>query len=315
MIIKIVSTHIAAQLRLQVLVPTLKRYGHQITDNAAMADLYLLDCMRVDHIPQDIIEELLDYKGQILLTSLGDWHSFNTSMEGRDLPESIIDRAIAFAKLQWTKDDTDYDPRIVGKQIVMNPFLVGGLPTPSLDKKPIVSFYGLPTGALETEDNLRIRACRLLKDYPWFEGGLVGQEPGAHRDIAGLETGHRPRSFYLRSINKSQASLCMPGNSVLTYRHFESMGMKSCIITCCLNQFKWLNRMIPGDHYLEVSPDLSNLVEVCEQAIRDRGTTKRIAQNAYELYEAFYRLMPDGGMTEAMWKDIASQWRQVGIEI
>lgn len=313
--IKIVAPHIAAQLRIQVLVPTLKRYGHQITDSAAMADLYLLDCMRPDHIPGAIFDELLDYGGQIMLTSLGDWSAFNTDMEGKSVPDSIIDRAVAFAKIQWTHEPTDYDPRIIGKQVIMHPFLVGGLPEPLPVKRPVVSFYGLPTGDLDTEDNLRIRACRMLKGRPWFDGGIVGQEPGAQRDISGTEASKRPRPLYLRSINKSRISLCLPGNSILTYRHFESMGMKSCIITCCLDQFKWLNRMITGEHYLEVLPDLSNLTEVCEQAISDSETTNRIAQNAYDLYQEYYRLRPDGGMTDLMWFDILDQWRQVGIQI
>jgi hypothetical protein len=197
----------------------------------------------------------------------------------------------------------------------MQPFLIGGLPEPSINKKPIISFYGLPTGDLKTEKNLRIRACQILKDKPWFQGGIIGQEPGAQRDITGIEIGRRPRPFYLSSINKSLLSLCMPGNSVLTYRHFESMGMKSCIVTCCLDQFQWLNKMIPGEHYLDVSPDLSNLTEICEQALKDQETTLRIAQNGYDLYNEYYRLLPDGSMTDAMWTDIEKQWKQMGIQI
>jgi len=315
MIIKIVTTHIAAELRMQVLIPTLQRYGHTITNNASIADLYILDCMRVDHIPEEIIKELLAYKGQIFLTSLGDWSTFNLTMNDYTLPDEIIDRAIAFAKIQWTHEITDYDPRIIGKQVVMQPFLIGGLKEPASNKKPIVSFHGLPTGDLDTENNLRIRACRILKDKPWFQGGIVGQEPGAQRDVSGVEVGKLPRPLYLRSINKSLLSLCLPGNSVLTYRHFESMGMKSCIVTCCLQQFRWLNRMIPGKHYLDVLPDLSNLENMCEQALADIDTTRRIAQNGYDLYNEYYKLMPDGGMTDIMWVDIIDQWRRVGIEI
>lgn len=315
MIIKIVTTHIAAQLRIQVLIPTLQRYGHILTNNASIADLYILDCMRVDHIPEKIIKELLTYKGQVILTSLGDWSTFNLTMNDCSLPDEIIDKAVAFAKLQWTHNIDDYDSRIAGKQVIMQPFLIGGLQKPLASKKPTVSFYGLPTGDLETEKNLRIRACRILKNQPWFNGGIVGQELGAQRDIAGIETGLRPRPFYLNSINKSLLSLCMPGNSVLTYRHFESMGMQSCIVTCCLDKFKWLNRMIPGEHYLDVLPDLSNLTDVCEQALDDQKTTLRIAKNGYDLYNEYYRLRPDGGMTDAMCTDILDQWKHMGVQI
>jgi len=295
---------------------TLARFGHTFTDQKIKdADLWLVDCMWPHKIDDETIEELLEFQGQIMLVSLGDWSSFNTRMYGRGLPDEIIDKTTAFAKIQWTLNDSDYDPRIIGKQVIMQPFLIGGLKKLSPNKKPIVSFYGLPTGDLETEKNLRIKACRILKWKQWFHGGIVGQEPGAQRDISGIETGHRPRSFYLNSINDSLLSLCMPGNSVLTYRHFESMGMQSCIITCCLDQFRWLNRMIPGEHYFDVLPDLSNLVEICEQALNDKKTTLRIAKNGYDLYNEYYRLQLDGSMTDVMWVDILNQWRQVGILI
>lgn len=308
--------HISTPLRMRPIAATLTRYGHVFTDQKITdADLWLVDCMWPHKIDNATIEELIKFRGQIMLVSLGDWSSFNTHMEGRGLPDEIINKAIAFAKIQWTSEITDYDPRIIGKQIIMQPFLIGGLPEPVINKKSIASFYGLPTGDLETEKNLRIRACHMLKNKPWFQGGIVGQEPGAQRDIAGIETGLRPRSFYLNSINRSLLSLCMPGNSVLTYRHFESMGMQSCIVTCCLNQFKWLNRMIPGEHYLDIMPDLSNLTDVCEQALNDQETTLRIAKNGYDLYNEYYRLRPDNGMTDAMWVDILDQWRHVGIQI
>lgn len=312
--IRVTSIHISTPLRMQPLAATLMRHGHTFTDQKIQnADLWLVDCMWPHKIDEETIEELLKFRGQIMLISLGDWHTFNLTMEGKGLPDEIIDKAIAFAKIQWTHDVDDYEPRIAGKQVVMQPFLVRGLNEPDEIKKPIVSFYGLPTGNLDTKKNLRIRACRILKGKPWFDGGIVGQEPGAQRDISGIETGHRPRPFYLNSINKSLVSLCMPGNSVLTYRHFESMGMKSCIVTCCLDRFQWLNRMIPGYHYLDVKPDLSNLIEVCEQAFDDIPKTQQIASNGYKLYNEYYRLMPDGSMTDEMWNDIAQQWRQMGV--
>jgi hypothetical protein len=295
---------------------TLKRYGHIFTDQKIPdADLWLVDCMWPHKIDDATIEELIKFRGQIMLVSLGDWSSFNTHMEGRGLPDEIIDKAVGFAKIQWTHNITDYDPRIIGKQIMMQPFLIGGLKKPSQNKKSIISFYGLPTGDLKTEKNLRIKACRILKNKPWFHGGIVGQEPGAQRDISGIETGVRPRSFYLDSINRSLLSLCMPGNSVLTYRHFESMGMQSCIVTCCLNQFQWLNRMVPGEHYIDILPDLSNLEEVCEKALKDSKNAQRIAKNGYDLYNEYYRLRPDGGMTDLMWVDILDQWKQIGVKI
>ena len=73
--------------------------------------------------------------------------------------------------------------------------------------------------------------------------------------------------------------------------------------------------MVPDHHYLDVSPDLSNLVETCEEAIRDQKTTLQIAKNGYDLYKEYYQLLPDGGMTDLMWGDIVQQLRKVGVSI
>jgi len=314
--VKATIIHVSTPLRMRPIAATLARYGHEIVcDKNADADIWLVDCMHPHKIDDEIIEGLMAFNGQIILMSLGDWSSFNTQMEGRGLPDEIVDKATAFAKIQWTHNINDYDPRIAGKQVMMQPFLIDGLKEPSQQKKPMVSFYGLPTGNLKTEDNLRIQACRKLKNKAWFFGGIVGQEPGAHRDISGVETGHRPRPFYLGSINKSLVSLCMPGNSVLTYRHFESLGMRSCVVSCCLNDFRWLNKMVPGEHYLEVSSDLSDLVDVCHRAITNERETLQIARNGYDLYKEYYQLLPDGGMTEAMWTDIVKQMNALGVDL
>lgn len=313
--IKIVAEHPSAQLRMSILVPTFQRHGHTIVNNAKDADLYFLDCMRVCDIPDSIIDEVLEFHGKIILTSLGDWHTFNLTMNNYSLPSEIVDRASAFAKIQWSPNQSIYDKRIINKQIIIQPFLIGGLPKPSDNKKQRIVFYGLPTGEPETDQNLRIRACHILKNQPWFDGGIVGQEPGIARNISGIEIGHRPRNVYLNAINQSTTSLCMPGNSILTYRHFESLGMKCAVITCCLDKYVWLNRMVPGEHYFKVNDDLSNLLDMCEWIIGQPNIVNEVAQNGYSLYQQYYRLNPDNSMTDEMWQDIQYQFKQLGINL
>jgi len=154
MLMKIRATiiHVSTPLRMSPIAATLRRYGHVFTDQKIDdADLWLVDCMWPHKIDDETIDELIKFRGQIMLMSMGDWSSFNTQMEGRGLPDEIIDKAVAFAKIQWTHDDSDYDSRIVGKQIVMQPFLIDNFLKPSARKRQMVSFYGLPTGDLVTE--------------------------------------------------------------------------------------------------------------------------------------------------------------------
>lgn len=301
--------HEATPLRIHAILKTLQREGHVIT-NEGDADIWFVDCIWPDKIEQSTIDELLIFEGKIVLMSLGDLNMFRLD----HLPSQLIDKVSAFCKIQWARDLTVYDQRILSKMVTIHPFLIGNLPQP-LIKKPKVCFFGLPTGAKDTEDNLRIRACRILKNQPWFTGGIVGQESYGidPRDISGIEIGYRPRNFYLRTMNKSLLSLCMPGNSPLTYRMFESLGVGSAVVSCCLDDTKWLNRMEPGTHYFAVKPDLSDLLETCEQAIHNEVQTHKIAAAGYTLHQNYYAIQSDGGLSDNIWQDILAQFSSVGI--
>lgn len=300
--------HKATPLRIEAVIRTLQRCGNIIT-NSGDADIWFVDCIWPHALDQFIVDEMLAFRGKIILMSLGDRNIFKLN----GLPDELINKITAFAKIQWDKDTTIYDPRILSKTITIHPFLVGGLPYP-LIKNAKVCFFGLPTGAKNANHNLRIRACHILKKQPWFIGGIVGQEDGASpRDISGIETGHRPRSFYIRTMNQSLLSLCMPGNSPLTYRMFESLGVGSAVVSCCLEDVKWLNRMEPNVHYFIVKPDLSDLLEICERAIRDNTQARKIAEAGHALYLEYYAIQKDGSLSNNIWQDIKTQFNSVGI--
>lgn len=308
--IRTLTVHQATPPRMEALLRTLQKQGHTLT-NGNDADIWFVDCMWPHRLDQFIVDEMLAFRGQIILVSLGDLNIFK--LDG--LPDALIDKVSAFAKIQWDHDLTIYDKRILPKMVTVHPFLIGGLPKPS-EKSPKVCFFGLPTGEEKSENNLRIRACRILKDQPWFVGGIVGQETGINpRDISGIEIGHRPRNFYLRTMNKSLLSLCMPGNSPLTYRMFESLGVGSTVVSCCLQDVQWLNRMEPGQHYLSVKPDLSDLLEVCEQAINNESLTRKIAEAGYSLHMDYYAVQQDGSLSDNMWQDIKRQFASLNIII
>lgn len=302
--------HQATPSRMDAILRTLLRHGHTLTTSND-ADIWFVDCIWPHAIELSIIEEMIAFKGQIVLLSLGDRNIFKLNY----LPDELINKVTAFAKIQWDHNLTIYDSRILTKMITIHPFLIGGLPQPST-KKLQACFFGLPTGAKNTCDNLRIRACHILKGQPWFVGGIVGQENGADpRNINGIEIGHRPRNFYLRTINQSLLSLCMPGNSPLTYRMFESLGVGSAVVSCCLENIKWLNHMKPGIHYFVVKPDLSDLLEICEQAIHNEAQTRQIAAAGYALHQDYYAIQSDGGLSNRIWQDIQAQFSSVDIII
>jgi hypothetical protein len=71
--------------------------------------------------------------------------------------------------------------------------------------------------------------------------------------------------------------------------------------------------MEPGIHYFAVKPDLSDLLETCEKAVRDNTQAKQIALAGYSLHEDYYAIQPDGGLSNNMWSDIKAQFFDLGI--
>jgi len=302
--------HVSTPLRMDALIKTLLRYGHQLCD-PCNADIWFVDCIWPHRLDKEMIASMLSFRGKIILISLGDLNLFNLS----GLPDELINKTTAFAKIQWSNDPAEYDTRILDKKLTIHPFLIGGLPSKA-EKEPKACFWGLPTGSEQSEDNLRIRACKILKPNPWFIGGIVGQEPGAIlRDISGIETGHRPRVFYLNAINRTLLSICMPGNSPLTYRLFESLGVGSVVVSCCLDEIEWLNKLVPGEHYLAVKSDLSDLQDICDTALVNTDLTTRIATDGYNIHLEYYAIQTDGGLSDQLWGNIRNQLSELGIEL
>jgi len=310
--IKTLAIHPSTSIRMNALLRTMQRYGHTITNtNDKNSDLFFVDCIWPDRIPKKVVDSLRDFDGHIVLMSLGDMNMFRLNI----LPDDIVDKVKGFAKIQWSKDTSIYDPRILNKKITVHPFLIDGIPQP-INKKSKACFFGLPTGEENSDQNLRIKCCRILKEKEWFVGGIVGQEPGAKdRDISGLEIGHRPRHMYLNAINQAILSICMPGNSPLTYRLFESLGVGSAVVSCSLDSVEWLNKMESGKHYIQVDESLDNLLDTCLSCLNERSRTFQIAQNGHSLYNQYYKIESDGGLTDNMWRDISSQFVKLGIPV
>ena len=82
-----------------------------------------------------------------------------------------------------------------------------------------------------------------------------------------------------------------------------------------MDDVRWLNRMEPDVHYFSVKPDLSDLLVICEQAIHDETKTRQIAIAGYSLYQDYYAIQSDGGLSDNMWRDIQAQFSNIDIKI
>lgn len=64
----------------------------------------------------------------------------------------------------------------------------------------------------------------------------------------------------------------------ISSRHFEPVGTKTCQM---LLEGRYNDILIPGEHYIEVKKDFSNIAEAVEQ-IKDDGERERVTESAYQ---------------------------------
>jgi hypothetical protein len=166
--------------------------------------------------------------------------------------------------------------------------------------------------------NPRVEACLRLKNESYFVGGMVEPDEQNYYQTATYLTRRAapvmipalPRERYLEMLARSKSSLCLPGTSLLTFRHFESMHLLSNVVSPDLSQIRWLDVLEPGKHYFVLNNDLSNLEDVCERSLREDKT-----QAALRIYQQYYMLAPDGGMNPNMWLDVKIRFRECGLNL
>lgn len=89
---------------------------------------------------------------------------------------------------------------------------------------------------------------------------------------------------YLKELVRSRISVEVPGFGVLSYRLFESMCLGAVVI-CKKIPVRFPNPMIDGENFVEIKPDLSDLVDKCTMVIENDTFRNKIAMNAMRYYD------------------------------
>ena len=116
--------------------------------------------------------------------------------------------------------------------------------------------------------------------------------------------------------DKTLFSLCLPGNSLWTYRHLDSMRSKCAVISFRLNRSgcsKWLYSDKLEDEFFYVEDDLSNLEEVCENVLSHSEESKLKAEYGHNIYKNFFEMNPDKTFKLSVWFELKEEFEKRGI--
>jgi hypothetical protein len=166
-------------------------------------------------------------------------------------------------------------------------------------------FFRFPNGDSPREATVRaLRASGLP-----FTGGISRHEHPLYKVDPELVVERVPDAKHRRMLADAKICLAPWGNHPITYRFFEGFASRCLVIAQSLRDTRFLDGgLVPGVHYLEVAPDLSDLVPTVERALGDLRLSQRIADAGHEL---FRRRLAHRGRLASHWvlEETVRSWR------
>lgn len=216
------------------------------------------------------------YTGVVMLYCVVDGKSHAVAFDYSDYHDLINESALAksslYIKCQHRIEGYS-DPRIVpGGYITTTrryyryyiPFRRRGNLAPTID---LVGRFGFTF-----QGELRRRAVALLADASDIQ--FVGN------------TGKVRYSRFLREVASARLSLHLPGNGPFTHRVAEFLGLGTCMISVPFATALHVP-LVPGIHYVEIKPDLSDLLEKVRYYLQREDQRNRIAAAGRDYFDKY----------------------------
>jgi len=106
-------------------------------------------------------------------------------------------------------------------------------------------------------------------------------------DLNFVGTGPKVRySRFIREAASARLCLHLPGNGPFTHRVAEFLGVGSCLISIRFATDLHVP-LVPGEHYVVVADDLSDLVETCRYYVKNNEERERIANNGVKFFDRY----------------------------
>jgi len=259
--------------------------------------------------PDELTPLMNRYKGKLVFFQNDDPSHFDIDK----IPESLLDKTHLFLRSHWPTDNKDIQKDLKDRIGFINPLLK---PTKAYRGQPLtkrshtVIFYGTKTGGtnLPGNDNARVYALRQIKKagIP-LKGGLIEHE---HYPI--------PRNFIVSKISQSEhhtllreSKICLTlwGHTPITYRLFEGLSCRSLVMAQSLSKINFINcGLQPNKHYVELKPDLSDLIDKIEYYLSHITEAQEIADAGYDHFKNNFAFS-GVDLPESIYKDIRGTWQ------
>jgi Glycosyl transferase family 90 len=173
------------------------------------------------------------------------------------------------------------------------------------DKRDEVYFRGHFTGA-HTTQNTRVLACRLVEDagLPADVGLLAETTPPA---MVAHVTIRDPDP--LATMGQYKYVLSLWGNHAFNPRLYRGLEAGSLVFHQATPTIRLVDDglLVPGEHYVEVAPDLSDLVEKVEHFVRHPSEAHAIAEAGHRAWMETLFIAVPYTLSDVLWDRFTSQ--------
>jgi hypothetical protein len=242
-------------------------------------------------IPLDpsVVRAVLAFRGCVGVFQLCD----GATMAWHRLPPALVARADRFLRNHWPEGHLDTPATVRERLGFMPPMmhLMSGRPGKPLSARGRDAiFYGIRTGVtapMADGRNSRDVLVRSMRESGLdFDGGLAQHDKPEYVPPPDLVVPRIDEKVHLRRLLDARVCLAPWGNNKLTYRLFEGLASRCLVVAQSVRGATFLDGgLTPGRHYVEVSADLSDLVETVRHYLARPDEAQAIADAGFAHFE------------------------------
>jgi hypothetical protein len=238
-----------------------------------------------------VVQGLLASRAKCVLFQLCD----HPTMSFERIPEPLAARTSLFLRNHWPAEPQRI-PEVFRERIGLLPPMLKPM-APSAGRELSARsggaiFFGTRTGFanLAGGKNAREESVRLLRSSGLpFVGGISPHAEARYATSPELLVPRIKESEHAKLLADSKLCIAPWGNHPLTYRFFEGMALRCLVVAQTVRTERFLDGgLVAGRHYVEVAPDLSDLVDVVRYYLAHPAEAQTIADAGHAHFRQFF---------------------------
>ena len=223
------------------------------------------------------------------------WHDGPRSPFGRDRPRLIVIPRFDLCEIRGIDNTPEGWAEYRGRIAI-----------PWSEKRAEPYFLGHFSGT-QGPDNMRVRACRLLRDAgPPANVGVIAASIPPELRLADVPL-KEPEPLHVMGRHRFVLSLW--GNHQFNPRLYRGLEAGSLVFHQATPDIQLLEDgiLVPGLHYVEIAPDLSDLLERVEYFTAHPGEAREIAEAGHRQWMDHLFVPAPYTLPDVIWERLTSQ--------